>query len=146
MRIDRNSPGLLNDLPSGSLPEESTGKLPSIVRQAPTASKFSRPKPRGSIRRWHEAHVGSWRCASSCSRSDAAVPIDASFRFGTSGGGSGGGALSRLSRIHLPRRTGDVRVAYDDTVGTLACVSTPARGVSVNSTRRNSGPLTPAIP
>ena len=28
-------------------------------RQAPIASKFSRPKPSGSIRAWHEAHVGS---------------------------------------------------------------------------------------
>ncbi len=31
-------------------------------------------------------------------------------------GGGGGGAFRILSRIHLPRTTGDVRVAYDVTV------------------------------
>ena len=30
---------------------------------------------------------------------------------GTSGGGGGGGEASRFSSTHLPRRTGDVRVA-----------------------------------
>ena len=63
-----------------------------------------------------------------------------SSRFGTSAGGSGGGALSRLSRTHLPRSTGEVRVAYDDTARMLPCVSTPPRGVPVRSTWRNCWP------
>ena len=46
----------------GAVPVESIGNLPSSVRHAPMPSKFSRPKPSGSIRRWHEAHVGSLRC------------------------------------------------------------------------------------
>ena len=93
------------------MPAASIGNLPSIVRQAPTASKFSSPKPSGSIRRWHDAQVGFLRCSSSCFRTEADVPMLVSSRFGTSAGGSGGGALSRLSRIHLPRSTGEVRVA-----------------------------------
>ncbi len=46
---------------------------------------------------------------------------------GTSGGGGGGGVPSRFSRIHLPRITGDVRVAYDVTVRMLPCRSRPPR-------------------
>ena len=34
-----------------------------------------------------------------------------SFSAGTSGGGGGGGVPRMFSRIHLPRITGDVRVA-----------------------------------
>ena len=33
-----------------------------------------------------------------------------------------------LSRIHLPRLTGDVRVGLEVIVNTPACVSTPPRG------------------
>ena len=86
------------------------------------------------MRRWQAAQVGSLRCASSCCRTDADAPAFASSRFATPGGGSGGGAPSRFSRIHLPRSTGEVRVAYEDTVSTLACVRTPPRaGRHVNS-------------
>ena len=46
-----------------------------------------------------------------------------------------------FSRTHLPRSTGEVRFAYDDTVNTLACVRMPPRGVPVRSTLRNSGSL-----
>ena len=52
-----SSSGPLNVRPSGSAPEASTGNLPSSVRQAPTASKFSSPKPSGSIRTWQAAQV-----------------------------------------------------------------------------------------
>ena len=63
---------------------------------------------------------------------------------GVPGGGSGGGAFSMFSRIHLPRSTGEVRVAYEDTVSTLACVRiAAARARPRVSTRRNSGPFTP---
>ena len=95
------------------------------------------------MRRWHDAHVGLARCASICCLSDAVCPIAFSSSAGTPAGGSGGGASSRLSSTHRPRSTGEVRVAYDDTVSTLACVSTPPRWPSVRSTRRNVGPVTP---
>src|SRR5215216_1111098 len=103
--------GPLNDLPSGSVPDESIGNLPSYVRHAPVASKFSSPKPSGSIRAWQEAHVVFFLCCSNCSRSEADWPIPDSSRLGTSGGGGGGGAFRKFSSIHFPRRTGEVRVA-----------------------------------
>ena len=109
--IARSSFGPVNERPSGSVPDASIGTVPSAVRQAPMASKFSRPKPSGSIRLWHDAQVGSARCCSSCCRTDVAVPTPLSSRFGTSGGGSGGGAARMLSRIQRPRSTGEVRVA-----------------------------------
>ena len=55
-----------------------------------------------------------------CSRMEDAVPIFASSRLGTSGGGGGGGVPTRLSNTHLPRSTGDVRLAYEEIVNTLA--------------------------
>src|SRR5262249_10260213 len=64
----------------------------------------------------------------------------------TLGGGGGGGAFRMFSRIHLPRRTGEVRVAYEDTISTLACERIPPRsGFCDRSTRRNSGPFTPRM-
>src|SRR5437762_1404087 len=123
------------------------GNLPSWVRHAPIALKFSRPKPRGSIREWHEEQTGFLRCSSICCLSVPDWPAFASSRGGTPGGGAGGGAFNRFSKIHLPRSTGEVRVEYDDTVSTLACARTPPpRGVPLTSTRRKSGPETPAMP
>ena len=46
---------------------------------------------------------------------------------GTSGGGGCGGEPSRLSRIHLPRTTGDVRSACDVTSRTPPLPSSPRR-------------------
>ena len=43
---------------------------PSVVRHWPTASKFSRLKPSGSMRAWQLAHTGLARCRSSISRTD----------------------------------------------------------------------------
>ena len=42
-----------------------------------------------------------------------------SLSDGTSGGGGGGGIESSVSRMNLPRFTGDVRLAYDVTVSML---------------------------
>src|SRR5215468_2524020 len=107
------------------------------------ALKFSSPKPSGSMREWQAAQVAFLRCASNCWRIDIDEPILASSRLGTSGGGGGGGAFRTFSRIHLPRSTGEVRVAYDDTVRTLACVKTPPRcALPASETLRNSGPVT----
>ena len=47
------------------------------------------------------------------------LPGSPSFRSGTSGGGCGGGVPRRLSSTHLPRKTGDVRLAYEVTVRML---------------------------
>ena len=46
----------------------------SVVRQAPTASKFSSAKPSGSITLWQRAHAGFARCSSIRSRSDCGLP------------------------------------------------------------------------
>ncbi len=139
--------GPSKDFPPGSDPDASTGKVPSTVRHAPIASKFSRPNPNGSIREWHDAQAGFLRCASICWRNDADCPTFVSSKAGTDGGGGGGGALSRFSRIHLPRSTGEVRVEYDEIVSTLACARIPPpRLVLLTSTRRNSGPATSLMP
>ena len=44
---------------------------------------------------------------------------------GTFGGGGGGGTPSQVSSSHLPRTTGEVRVAYDVTLRMLACPRQP---------------------
>src|SRR5207244_117439 len=99
-----------------------------------------------SMRAWQEAQVGLLRCFSSWSRRETDLPSSFSSRSGTSGGGGGGGAFRRFSRTHLPRKTGEVRLAYDETVRTLACRQTPPRPLPVRSTLRNSCPVTPGIP
>ena len=86
------------------------------------------------------------RCCSNCSRSDAEVPTASSSKLGTFGGGGGGGAFNMFSSIHFPRSTGDVRFPYEDTVSTLACVSSPLRPVPFKSTLRKSVPFTVRMP
>src|SRR5262245_13945113 len=99
------------------------------------------------MREWQPAQVGFERCISNCWRTVAlGLFLVVSSSGGTLFGGGGGGAFRMFSRIHLPRSTGDVRVAYDETVSTLACVSTPPRGVFFSSTLRNSAPFTSAMP
>src|SRR5580692_5031486 len=98
------------------------------------------------MREWHEAQTGLARCSSMAWRSEAVVPTFEASRLGTFGGGGGGGALRKLSRTHLPRRTTEVRVTYEETVRTLPCVNTPPRLVPVRSTFRNSVPFTPGMP
>ena len=68
-----------------------------------------------------------------------------SSNSGTFAGGGGGGSASMLSRIHLPRLTGEVRVGLEVSIRMLACVNTPRRP-SVRATRWNSSPLTLGIP
>ena len=59
-----------------------------------------------------------------------------SFNAGTSGKGGGGGVPMMFSRIHLPRMTGDVRVAYEVTVRTLPWRNRPPRSLSLPSATR----------
>src|SRR5258705_245649 len=142
-RIDSSPCGPSNDLPSGSVPDALIGNCPSFVRQAPMASKFSSPNPNGSMRVWQEAQIAFLRCSSNCSRIEDDKPILASSRFGTSGGGGGGGAPTRFSSTHFPRSTGDVRLAYEEIVSTLALPSRPLPCASAaNDTLRNSAPCT----
>ena len=47
-------------------------------------------------------------------------------RSGTLGGGGGGGDPSKTSITHLPRNTGDVRLACDVNVRTLRLPEQPA--------------------
>src|SRR5579862_5985189 len=114
-------------VPSGRLPVASIGDSPSLLRYFPTASKFSSAKPSGSSLEWHDAQATLARCFSNVSRRLLAVVLAVSSRVGTFGGGGGGGAFKILSRIHLPRNTGEVRVGYDVTISTLACVKMPPR-------------------
>ena len=55
---------------------------------------------------------------------------------GMLGGGGGGAADSRFSRTHLPRTTGDVRVAYEVSVRMLPWPSRPPRGLPAGNVTR----------
>ena len=72
---------------------------------------------------WQLAHVALARCSARRSRTERVAATVLSLSAGTSGNGGGGGVPLRFSRIHLPRITGEVRVAYDVTVRTLLCRS-----------------------
>ena len=54
-----------NSVPSDRLPVAEIGSSLSVSRQRPTASKFSKANPTGSIKLWHLAHVSLARCCSS---------------------------------------------------------------------------------
>src|SRR6185436_12888538 len=102
-------------LPSGNPPVASMAAPSSAVRRRPTASNFSSESPTGSIRLWQLAQIGLLRCSASRLRPERLPSTVLSLSAGTLGSGGGGGTPSRLSRIHLPRRTGDVLVAYEVT-------------------------------
>src|SRR5262245_37838205 len=93
--------------PSARTPAASIAAPSGVLsRHCPTELKFSSAKPGGSISRWHEAHVGFFRCSSSCSRTvfgtlDASLLLSSSV--GTFGGGGGGGVLRNVLSTYLPR-------------------------------------------
>ena len=103
----------LNVTPFGNAPDASMALPPSWSRQRPTASKFSIANPIGSIRAWQLAQLGFARCADMASLIVKVLPgwAPSVFSAGMFGGGGGGAAASRFSSTHLPRTTGDVRVA-----------------------------------
>ena len=141
-------------LPSGATPDGSMDgptspgtPVSSVVRQRPIASKFSSENPSGSMLRWHVAQAGFRRWTSINSRTDVGgAPSSRVPRSGTSAGGSAGGAPSRFSSTHLPRDTGDVRLAYEVRVRMPAWPRMPARRSSAHVTRRKWLPWTSGIP
>ena len=100
-------------VPSGKTPDASIVLAASRSRQRPIASKFSIEKPIGSMRTWHTAQLGFARCLLIASRIDIAVPGSSPsiLSAGMFAGGGGGAEESRFSSTHLPRTTGEVRVA-----------------------------------
>ena len=117
-------------LPSGSPPDASTGPPASLcVRHRPIASKFSVDKPDRIHQLMAARAHRRWRDAGPSARawSGFSHPDSFSGSGGTFSGGGGTGVPSRFSRIHLPRRTGDVRFAYDVTVMMLPWPSSPPR-------------------
>ena len=68
------------------------------------------------MNRWQALHVGFVRWISIRSRVVSERPsmtVAVSSRSGTAGGGGGGGTPRTTSITHLPRSTGDVRLAID---------------------------------
>ncbi len=120
-----------------------------IQRADPLRSCESRRRRRSSRARTRAgpSSCGTWRsvgltrCCSMRSRIVAgAGPLPVfSLNAGTPGGGSGGITPRMLIRIHLPRRTGEVRSALAVTVSMLPWPSRPRRMSSSgpSSTRRN---------
>src|SRR5947209_5726553 len=113
----------LNKVPEGSIFTPS-----SSVLHCPTASKFSREKPIGSMALWQPAQVGLLRCCSMRTRKVVGLPLsDFSLRAGIFGGGGFGGNPTIFVKIHFPRLTGEVRVVLEVNVRILACPSNPRR-------------------
>ena len=136
-----------NSCAGQATPGEARRGPQTVCRRAESPTHRSAPSTRRSnaIDRSHrssraQSRAGpfesdSWRRPRSCDgfpclahRERLAVFVF-SGRPGTFAGGGGGGAPSRFARIHFPRSTGEVRVAYEVTVRTLPCPSTPARGL-----------------
>src|SRR6516162_124480 len=110
-------------VPSNRSPLGSILTLPSLIRQAPTASKFSSDRPIGSIKLWQDAHGSLALCSSIRCRTDSILvsPLVAfSLSGGTFGGGGGGGVPKNTSMTYFPRPTGEVRVETDVNVKMLA--------------------------
>ena len=85
---------------------------------------------------WQLAQTGLARCCAIRSRIVCTFAcVRCSDSAGTFGGGSGGGAPRMLLRIHLPRITGEVRIAGEVTVRMLPWPSRPRRGLSAGSAR-----------
>ena len=119
----------------------------SIVRQRPTASKFSSASPIGSITPWHCRQPGFDRWLSSRARSVfGASPLGCDRSVSTSGGGGVGGVPISLPITHAPRSTGDVRLPYDVWSSIAPLPSSPQRYGSSSVTRRNCGPKTVLMP
>ena len=126
-------------MPSASWPVESIGVGPSYSRQvADQVEVLEREAHRVHDAVARRAHrVGAVRFEPLPQRSwSSRLPRLPRF-VSTPGGGYGGGVPSRFSSTHLPRETGEVRVATDVTVSMLPCPSRPRRGLSAGSgTRR----------
>ena len=116
---------------------------PSVVRHVPIRSKFSSENPIGSMILWQAAHdrIVAVLLHPLPDRRGLLRALSFSFNGGTLGGGRGGGVPRRFSRTHLPRATGDVRLATDVTSRKLAWPSKPRRSRPERVTRRNRLPM-----
>src|SRR5215467_1114150 len=94
-------------------PEPSIVDPPSVFRHCPIASKFSRAKPSGSKLAWQFTQAGLVLCAVTRSRIGRAWSAGEFPSGGTLGAGGGVGVPKTFSKIHLPRRIGDVRLEID---------------------------------
>ena len=118
----------------------------SVVRQSPTASKFSIPNPIGSILRWQLAHCGAswWSTTRSRAVSDLPASLD---NCGMFGGAGGGGSLRSFRSTQAPRSTGLECSPLLPIAWTAAMPSRPPRGDPAGrDARRNSSPCTPSRP
>ena len=113
-----------------------------MSRHSPMASKFSSAKPSWSIWAWQAAQTGLARWAAICSRMGSTLRGSrSSTRSGTSGGGGGGGVPRMFSMIHLPRMTGEVRLAREVPVRMEPWPRSPRRTLSAGRvTRRKRSP------
>ena len=116
-------------LSSLRLPVALSIRIVSRCRKRPIASKLSRPKPMGSISRWHDAQ--SW--LASCSvirwRRVSGRSAFASARFVSTFGGGGGTCWhSNCSRMKIPRCVGEVSVGPALAARKDASPNRPERG------------------
>ena len=122
-----SSTGPETSVPS-SAPLASIGAPFSVVRYAPTPSKFSSVSPIGSVMRWQPAHTGFSRCTVSRSRAvrSSRFSVSSSNEKSTSAGGSGTGWHNSSSRSACPRSVGELRPSCENAARKLICVSRPA--------------------
>ena len=132
-----------NVSPPGSFPDASISPPSSRVRHLPITSKFSSANPSGSIRDVAGCAGGIAPVPLHLLPRGQLSPVGRAFieRRHAGGGGGGGGEFSRLSRIHLPRSTGDVLAAWDVSSRMLPWVSSPPRsGLAAERNAAKAGP------
>ena len=123
----------------------------SLMRHAPTTSKFSSARPSGSITLWHDAHAGFLRCSSMRSRTDSDLPPRRRLRLlerrARPAAAAAAAMPSSTSIIHLPRSTGDVRSATDVSIRMLPWPSRPRRfsSASVHAPELLAGDVRDAV-
>src|SRR5579859_250401 len=117
----------LKGAPSRS-PVASIGALLAVVRYAPTLSKFSSPRPTGSIIWWQEAQAGFFRCASRTALTDDPGGSMSRALVSTLGGGGGTVLHKSCWETNRPRRVGEVRCGRPFSARIAPLPRSPTRG------------------